>query len=164
MSLVLPELGLIFWQLVVFALLFFILTKFAWKPITSALHEREANIEGALKQAELARQDMAKLKAENEALLKEARHERERMLTEARTTSSAIIDEARGKASEEADRLIVSARQSIQTEKAAAIADLKNQVATYSVEIAEKILKNQLDDKAAQQALISRQLDEVKFN
>ena len=95
MSLVLPELGLIFWQLVVFGLLFFILTKFAWKPITSALHEREANIDGALKQAELARQEMTKLKSENEALLKEARQEREKMLADARTTSNTIIEEAR---------------------------------------------------------------------
>ena len=95
MSLVLPELGLIFWQLVVFALLFLILTKFAWKPITSALHEREANIEGAIKQAELARQEMAQLKSENEVLLQKARQEREKMFEEARATSNTIIEDAR---------------------------------------------------------------------
>jgi F-type H+-transporting ATPase subunit b len=164
MELVQPAFGLVFWMLVSFLIVLFILGKFAWKPILKALKERETSIEEALRSADKAREAMENLKADNEKLLSEARAERELMLREARDTKDAIINEAKGKATTEANRLLQMAREAINNEKQAAITELKNQVATLSIEIAEKILREQLKDSAKQKELAEKYLKEVKMN
>jgi F-type H+-transporting ATPase subunit b len=151
-------------MLLSFGILVFLLTKFAWKPILKALKEREQSIEDSLRSAEKARNEMASLKADNEKLLAEARNERDKILKEAREAKDNIINEARGKASEEADRLLKIARETIHNEKMAAITDLKNQVANLSIEIAEKVIRQQLSTDEKQKALVAEMLKDVKLN
>jgi F-type H+-transporting ATPase subunit b len=162
MNLVTPGLGLIFWQLVTFLIVFFILSRVAWKPILAMIKEREDSIESALESAKKARSEMESLKTGNEELLKEARAEREKMVREAQTTANAIINDAHDKARTETTRLLEDARLTIQAEKASALADIRNQVADLSISIAEKILKDKLANDAAQNELVSRYLDEAK--
>ncbi|MBF9252910.1 F0F1 ATP synthase subunit B [Pontibacter sp. 172403-2] len=164
MELVTPGLGLIFWQLVTFLLVLFLLTKFAWKPIMRALNEREASIENALSAAEKAKLEMQGLKAENEKLLAQARLERDRILKEATEAGNHMIEAARNKANEEGDRMIANAREAINTEKRAAIAEVKNMAAALSVEIAERILRKELSNPQAQQALAQDYIKEVTLN
>lgn len=164
MELVKPEFGLVFWMTLSFLIVVFILSKFAWKPILSSLKERETSIEDALNAAKKAKDEVANMKAENEALLQEARMERDRMMKEARDTKDAIISEARTKAKTESDRLLAIARESIQNEKMSAITELKNQVATLSIEIAEKVIRQQLANDEKQKALVSDLLKDVKMN
>jgi F-type H+-transporting ATPase subunit b len=142
----------------------FILRKFAWGPILSSLKERETSIEDALNAAKKAKDEVANMKAENEQLLKQARNERDMMLKEARDTKDAIVNEARAKAQTEADRMITIARETIQNEKMAAITELKNQVATLSIEIAEKVIRQQLASDEKQKALVNDLLKDVKLN
>ena len=155
MELLTPGLGLIFWQLVGFLVLLFILGKFAWKPILGALHDREASIEDALKAADKARNEMAQLKADNEKLLAEARKERETMLKEATAVANQIREEGREQASQESARILADARAAIETQKQAALAEVKQQVADLSLHIAEKILRNQLDNPQAQKDYVA---------
>ena len=155
--------GLFFWQSLVFLVLLFLLRKFAWKPILSAIEEREQSIEGALKSAEEAKKEMQSLQASNEALLKEAREERDVLLAEARDTKNQIIQEAKQQAKGEAEKLMSQAREVIDTEKKAAMAEIKNQVSDLSVSIAEKILKAELSNDKKQQELVSKLLEEVKL-
>jgi F-type H+-transporting ATPase subunit b len=164
MNLVTPGLGLIFWQLVTFLLVLFLLAKFAWKPIMSSLKEREESIEGALRAAEQAKTDMAKLKAENEKLLEDARVERDAMLRKAQQTSEAIVEEAKNKASVESAKIVESAKQQINAERQAALADIKRQVATLSIEIAEKLLRNQLKEEKAQRDLVDQLVKDASLN
>ena len=164
MELIKPGIGLIFWMMVSFLTVMFILKRFAWKPILGALKERETSIEDALKQADKAREEMANLQSANEKLLQEARIERDTTLKEAREMKDHIIADAKTKAKEEADRLVQGARESIKNEKMAAITELKNQVATLSIDIAEKILKNELSDEEKQRNLNSSLIDEVNLN
>lgn len=164
MEFVTPGIGLIFWMSVTFLIVLFLLKKFAWKPILNMIHEREASIEEALASAEKAKREMKELQANNERILNEARAERDKMLKEARETKDAIISEAKDKAQKEADRLLTIARENIQNEKLAAISDLKNQVATLSVEIAEKILKEHLSSDDKQKALVKNLLQDVNLN
>ena len=163
MKLVTPDIGLLFWMLVSFSIVLFLLKKFAWKPILNSLKEREQSIAEALNSAKRAKEEMATLKSENEKLLAQARLERDAILKEARDAKDSIIIEARSRATTEADRLLQIARQGIQSEKMAAISDLKNQVATLSVEIAEKILKSELDSAEKQRKLVSDYLKEAEF-
>lgn len=162
--LVTPDLGLIVWTTVVFCILLFLLAKFAWRPILNAVKQREQSIEEALNKAEEAKKEMAQLQSANEDLLKEARAERDEMLKEARTLKDKIIAEAKAKAGEDADRIIASARESIQHEKMAAVTELKNQVAVLSIEIAEKILKQELSSEAKQSSMISSVVDDIQLN
>ncbi|MCB0428706.1 MAG: F0F1 ATP synthase subunit B [Flavobacteriales bacterium] len=164
MELIQPAIGLLFWMMVSFLVVLFILKKFAWKPILGALKERETSIENALDEAEKARTEMANLQASNEKLLQEARLERDAMLKDARDMKDKIVAEAKNKAKDEADRLIVAARETIKNEKMAAITELKNQVATLSIDIAEKILRNELTQEEKQKNLNSTLLDEVNLN
>jgi F-type H+-transporting ATPase subunit b len=164
MELVKPGIGLIFWMTITFSILLFLLTKFAWKPIVNALREREASIEDALNSAVKAKEEMAALSASNEKMLAEARQERDKLLREARETKDAIISEAKTKAGIEAERLMTLARQSINNEKVAALHELKNQVASMSIEIAEKIIRHELANDEKQKALMSNLLKEVTLN
>ncbi len=163
-ALITPSVGLIFWSSIVFLLLFFILAKFAWKPILAAVKEREEGIENALKSAENAKKEMESLKAGNEKILAEARVERDTLLKEAREIKDGIINEAKVKAQKESDRILTSAREQITNEKNAAITELKNQVATLSIDIAEKILKSDLASDEKQKALVSSLMKDVNLN
>ena len=156
--------GLFIWQVLVFVLLIFLLRKFAWKPILEAVNEREESIEGALKAAEKAREEMKSLQADNEAVLREAREERERILKEARDMKNKMISEAKDAAATEADKAIVSAKAAIEAEKTAAIAELKNQAASLSIDVAEKILGQELRAENKQTAMIGKIIEDVKFN
>jgi len=163
MKLVTPDIGLLFWMLVSFSIVLFLLKKYAWKPILNSLKERESSIAEALNSAKRAKEEMAALKSENEKLLMQARIERDVILKEARDAKDSIIVEARSRATTEADRLLQIAREGIQNEKTAAIAELKNQVANLSVEIAEKILKAELASADKQRKLVSDFLKEAEF-
>ncbi|SFC17043.1 F-type H+-transporting ATPase subunit b [Flexibacter flexilis DSM 6793] len=161
MDLVTPGLGLIFWQALTFIIVLVVLSKVAWKPILNTLKEREETIESALKAADAARSEMQALQANNEKLLQEARIERDRVLREAETTATAIVIEAKDKANEEATRLLENARLAINNEKAAALADIKNYVASLSIEMAEKVLRKELADASAQKSLVEGYLRDM---
>lgn len=164
MELLTPSFGLIFWMVLCFALLFLLMKKMAWKPIMNMIKEREVSIQNALDSAEKAREEFKSLQAGHEQILKEARAERDTMLKEARDMKDQIVAEARTKAQEEANKIMVSARENIQHEKMAAITELKNQVAQLSIEIAEKILKEELSSQEKQKQLVKALLDDVKLN
>ena len=164
MELVTPAFGLVFWMVISFGIIFFILKKFAWKPILNLLKEREESIQNALDSAKKAKEEMAALQAGNERILNEARAARDQLMKEAREMKDTIINEAKIKAAQEGDRLIASARENIQNEKLAAITELKNQVATLSIQIAEKILKEELSSPDKQKALVSAFLEDTQLN
>jgi F-type H+-transporting ATPase subunit b len=156
-----PDIGLIFWTTIAFGVLFFILSKYAWKPILGAINEREEGIKNSLASAEQARKEMQNLTADNERILKEARVERDTMLKEARAIKESMISEAKGEAQEQASKVIEQAKQTIEAEKQAAISELKSQVAELSVSIAEKVVRNELSDKNKQIKLVEEMLKEV---
>jgi F-type H+-transporting ATPase subunit b len=162
--LVSPDPGLFIWSTVAFLILFFLLSKFAWKPIVKALDERERSIEDALSKAEKAKAEMAKLISENEDLLKEARLERDSILKEAKEIKDQIINDAKDQAKTEGAKLIEMAKNEITNQKLAAMAEIKNQVSSLSLAIAEKVLRKQLEDQDKQQALVNDLLKEVKLN
>ncbi len=163
-ELVTPGIGLIFWQTVVFLIVFLILAVFVWKPIAGALKARESKIDDALKAADLAKEEMEQIKSDNEYLLQEARAERDKILKEATDTAIQIKEQAKSETSAIAEKLIAEAKASIETEKRAALAEVKNLVAGLSVEIAEKLLREKLSDDKSQKALIDKFLKEVKVN
>ncbi len=164
MNIVTPELGLIFWQVVIFLIVLLLLRSFAWKPILSSLKERESSIEGALRMADQAKLEMQALKAGNEKLLTDARLERDRILKEATAVSTQLIEQAKDKATEEGNSMVAQAREAIQNEKNAALAEVKNTAAQLSIDIAERILRRELTDQPAQQQLVDSYLKEVKLN
>jgi F-type H+-transporting ATPase subunit b len=164
MDLLLPGEGLLFWQAVVFILLFIFLAKFAWKPILSSLKEREESIQQALDSAVRAKEEMAKLTAGNEELLKQAKLERDKIIRDARDAANRLIDVAQTEAKKSADKLIEDAKAVINTEKAAALRDVKAQVALFSLQIAEKLIKKNLSSDQAQKDLVSEYLKETKLN
>jgi F-type H+-transporting ATPase subunit b len=164
MELVTPGIGLIFWTTLVFLIVLFLLKKMAWGPILSTIKEREDAIDGALRAAEKAQEEIEKLKTYNDNVLKEAKAERDNILKAGREAKEAIIAEAKDRAGKEAEKIIAQARESIHNEKMAAITELKNQVATLSIEIAEKILREQLSDDQKQRSLIKNMIDDVNLN
>ncbi len=156
--------GLFFWQLFLFIGLLLLLRKFAWKPILNAVEDRESGIQDALQAAENAKKEMQNLQADNDKLLKEARAEREAMLKEAREIKDKMISDSKEQAKVEADKMIQQAQAVIEGEKKAAVADIKNQVANLSVEIAEKVIKEQLSNKDQQLKLVDDMLGDIKLN
>lgn len=164
MDLVTPNPGTLFWMVIIFGIVFIILRKFAWKPILNALKDRENSIASALNSAEEARKEVKGLKAGNERIIAEARKEKDMILKEAKELKDKILAEAKTKAASEAQKSIDQARQQIQSEKIAAINEIKNQVAELSVSIAEKILQNQLKDKEEQEKVINNTLKDLKMN
>lgn len=164
MSLINPGFGLIIWMTLAFLIVLFILAKYAWKPIMNSLKEREDSIEDALRLADKTRKEMEDLKLDNEKLLKEAKEERDALLREARKIKEGMIQEAKEKANIEAGRIVESAKERIDNEKRAAMADIKHTIANYSLEIAEKIMKEELKDKKKQSAYIQKLLDETSLN
>lgn len=164
MELVTPNLGTIFWMVIIFGVVAFVLKKFAWRPILNALYEREESIENALNAAEKARQEMASLKAGNEQLLAEARKEKETILREAMNLKDNIIAEAKEKAAAETQKSIVNARQQIENEKAKAINEMRQQMTEISLMIAEKIIRKEMADSQQQQEMVNKLIDEIKLN
>jgi F-type H+-transporting ATPase subunit b len=164
MELLTPGIGLIIWQTIVFLMLVFLLGKLAWKPILTSLKEREKSIQEALDTAEKARLEISLLKADNENLLKQAREERDRMLREARDASNRMKDEAQLAAKKSADKIIEDARVAIGIEKQAALREIKIQVAMFSLEIAEKLLKENLSNDNAQKELVQNYVKDLKIN
>jgi F-type H+-transporting ATPase subunit b len=164
MKLLLPEFGLLIWTLLAFLVVFFILGKFAWPAIVKGLRERETSITDALATAERVKAEMAQLKSENEALLAQAREERAMMLKEARDTKDKIINEAKEQAKTEAGKIITDARAAIEVQKMAAITEVKNQIGNLVVEVSEKILRRQLQNKPEQETYIKQLAEEVKLN
>lgn len=156
--------GLFFWQAVVFILLLFLLKKFAWGPILNAVNEREQGIKDALDAAQKAKLEMTNLQADNEKLLQEARAERETMLKEAREIKASMIAGAKDEAQAEASKAIVGAQATIEAEKKAAVAELKQTVASLSIDIAEKIVKSELSNKDKQLELVETMLKDANVN
>ena len=164
MQLLTPGIGLIIWQTIVFVLLFILLAKLAWKPIINSLKDRERSIQDALDTAEKARHEMSQLRADNEKLLQEAREERDRILREAREISVKMKEEAQADARRMGDKIIEDARAAINIEKAAALKDVKVQVAMFSLEIAEKLMKKNLSNDKSQKELVDAYLKDLKVN
>lgn len=164
MELILPGIGLIFWMTLSFLILVFILGKFAWKPIMNMLKKREDNITQVLEEANKTREEMKLLKADNEILIKEAKEERDAILVEARKVSKNMYDMAREKANDEAKCILESAKEAINYEKLKAIADIKNTIADLSIDIAQKIIINELKDKQANTQYAHKLLDDIKLN
>ncbi|MGV6828350.1 MAG: F0F1 ATP synthase subunit B [Flavobacteriales bacterium] len=164
MELIKPELGLIFWTTLSFLFLLFILKKFAWKPIVGTLNDREQAIKNALDAAEKAKLEMQNLQADNKNLLKEAREQRETMINEAREIKEKMIADAKEEAKIEANKMIENAKIAIESEKKSALTNIKNQVASLSIEIAEKVVKEELSNKDKQLKLVEDSLEKVTLN
>lgn len=164
MDLLTPSTGLFFWQLVIFLGLFFILAKVAWKPIIASLKEREESIQTALDSAERAKQEMAALQAGNEKLLKEARDERDKILRDARQAATVLQEQIQNEAKKSADKMIADARAVINTEKQAALRDVKQQVALFSLQVAEKLIKKNLESDKAQKDLVEGYIKDIKLS
>ena len=155
--------GLFFWQLFIFVGLILLLKKFAWKPILDAVNERETSIKDALSSADEARKEMASLQEDNQKILQEARAEREALLKEARISGANLLAKAKEDAKLEADKILSQAQDAIQNEKRAAINELKNQVAQISLEIAEKVIEGELEDKDKQTSLVEKLLKDASL-
>lgn len=164
MDLILPEFGLMFWTGLVFVALLFILTKFVWKPILSAVNTREQSISASLELAEKTKVEMLALQAQNENLLKEARAERDAIVREAKEIATKMVDDSKTSAKVEAEKIITSARESINNEKVAAIAELKMQIAEFSIEIAEKVVRGELSSDSKQKALAEQLASDFNLN
>jgi len=158
------SLGLFFWHTLLFGLLLFLLWKFAWKPILNAVNDREEGIKNALDAAEEAKKEMQNVTADSEKLLKEARAARESMLKEAREIKDKIVADAKEQAQVEGNKMIEQAQATIEGEKKAAVAHIKAQVANLSIDIAEKVIKEELSDKKKQQKLVQDMLGDIKLN
>ena len=156
--------GLFIIQSVIFLVLLFLLGKFAWKPILKSIDERETSIVDALNQAKLAKEEMSQLKQDNERIIREAKAERDAILKEAREMKDKIVNDAKDVAKVEGEKLIANAKSSIQAEKNAAMADIKNQIGALSVSIAESILKEKLNNDGAQNALVENILNKSNLN
>lgn len=156
--------GLFFWQLIIFLVLLFLLRKYAWKPILTSVINREESIKEGLESAELAKEQMRQLKEDNKALLAEARLERDQIVKDAREAKDNMISEAKDKAKEEGAKMIEVAKSAIRAERAAAVTDLKNQVAELSIQIAEKVIKSEISSDAKQQEIISSAMQNANLN
>lgn len=162
--LVLPDIGLVFWNTIAFIVLFFVLRAFAWKPMLKAIHDREQGIEDALSKADKMKADIAAMQSENEALLAKAREERAQMIKEAKETADKMVADAKDKAKSEYDRIVADAQVAINQQKNAALTDVKNQVGSLVVEVAEKVLRKELANKSEQESYIKQLADGVKLN
>jgi F-type H+-transporting ATPase subunit b len=164
MDLILPDFGLLIWTSIVFGLLLIVLVKFIWKPILSAVNTREQNIAESLELAVKTKAEMVALQAQNENILKEARAERDAIVKDARETASKMVEDAKANSKTEADKIIIAAQQAIQTEKAAAMSEIKAQIASLSIDIAEKIVKTELASDDKQKALASKLAEDINLN
>lgn len=159
-----PAIGLIFWTVIAFLIVFYILKKFAWKPILTSLKERETGIAAAIASAETMKLEMANMKNENEILLAQAREERAKMIKDAKDVGNKMINEAKDRAKNEYDRIIADAQVAITQQKNAALTDVKNQVGKLVIEVSEKVLRRELANKTEQEGFIKQQAESVKLN
>ncbi len=164
MQLLLPKIGLILWTLVAFGIVFFILAKYAWKPILKSLDEREKNISDSILSAENMKKEMAQIQSENEALLAKAREERSQMMREAKEMRDKMILDAKEQARKETNKIVADAQSVINQQKMAAITDLKNQVGNLVLEVSEKVLRRELNDKEAQEKYIQQLAQDIELN
>lgn len=164
MELLLPSVGLLFWTLVAFLIVFFILKKFAWKPILNSLKDRETSIADAIASADKVKAEMAQIKSENETMLAKAREERATMIKEAKATADKMLADAKEKAKTEYDRIVADAQAAIQQQKMAALTDVKNKVGNLVIDVAEKVLRRELSDKAGQENYIKQLAEDIKLN
>jgi F-type H+-transporting ATPase subunit b len=162
--LVLPDIGLVFWNTVAFLGLIVVLGKFAWKPMLKAISDREKGIEDSLAKADKMKADLTAMQNENEALLAKAREERATLIKEAKEASEKMIAEAKDKAKSEYERIVADAQVAINQQKNAALTEVKNQVGSLVVEVAEKVLRRELTNKAEQETYIKQLADGVKLN
>lgn len=160
MELVNPGIGLVFWMLLAFGVVLFVLRKLAWPAIMQALKEREQHIEEALHAADIAREEMKKLKLDNEELLRQAKEERDQLMADAKKVRDKLLDEARQRGTEEADRIVASARERMENERMAAITEMKNQIAEMSIEVAERILREKIQTPKDHESFIEKVLRE----
>ncbi len=163
MSLLTPGIGLIFWMTLTFLIVLFILGKWGWPVIIKGLKKREKDIKDSLLAAENAKKEMEKLKASNEELLAQAQKERDDILKQAKLSGNQMIDEAKEKAKQEAEKIILQARQDIVLEKENAIKDLKNQLAQISLDIAQKVLEQEVKNPQTSEELINKQIEKISF-
>lgn len=164
MALVTPDIGLIIWQLIIFLIVLIILRAFVWRPISDALRTRESFIQDSLDAAENAKKEISQLKADNEYLLKEARIERDKILKDATQAANQIKEDAKEETSKITSKMVEDAKSVIQAEKNAALKDVKQLVASLSIEVAEKVLRKQLGDKKSQDALVKDFIKDIKVN
>ena len=164
MDLITPDLGLMFWTGLVFLLLMFVLTKFVWKPILAAVNSREQSITASLELAEKTMSEMKALQVQNEDLLKEARAERDSIVKDAREIATKMVDDSKNTAKVEAEKIINSAREAVNNEKTAALAEIKTQIAILSIEIAEKVVKGELSSADKQKALSEKLAADFNLN
>lgn len=164
MSLITPDFGLLFWMTIVFLIVLGILGKYGFKVIVKMVNDRKDYIDTSLQKAHEANEKLANIKVESDALLQEARERQAQILKEAAATRDAIVEKAQDKAHEEGSRLLTEAKVEIENQKQAAVSDIRKQVATLSVEIAEKILREKLSDEKTQMDLIDRMLDEISLS
>ncbi|MGB0930084.1 MAG: F0F1 ATP synthase subunit B [Chitinophagales bacterium] len=163
-SLLTPDLGIFFWTVLIFIVLWTILGKVAWGPISTALKDREGRIENSLKQAEIARDEMASLKADHEKLLQDAKEERSRIIREAKEIKDEIINEARTKAKEEATKIAEAAQEDIQNQKMAAIIEVKNLIGQSAIDLTKDLLSRELSDSKSQQAYVAKEIKNLNLN
>lgn len=159
-----PDPGLILWTSVIFIVVYFLLSRFAFRPIQEALKRRELDIQNSLDEARRARQEMSHLKSENEALLRQAQEERAKILREAKEARESILTEARVKAKEDAQKIVADAKQQIDHMRQEAVIDLKNQVGNMAIEIAEKVIREKLKGDAAQEQFVNKMVEELKLS
>ena len=159
-----PGIGLLLWTLVIFLLFWGIVGKFAFKPIKNSLKKREFDIQSALDEAKNAREEMTKLNTDNQRLLNEAREERAKLLREAKETGDKLISDARNKAKEEAQKIVIEARNEIENQKNKAIVEVKNKVGQMSIDIAEKLIKQQMGQTQEQKNLVEKLVNEIKLS
>lgn len=164
MELVKPGLGLLFWMTITFSIVLYLLSKFAWKPILKSIKEREDSINNALNAADDARKQMDALKSDNEKLLNEARKERDSMLKEAAEMKNTILSEAKKAADDEFKKKVASASEEIEKQKVMAMNELKTQIASFSVDMAEKILRKKMEDRSQQEAFVNENLKSITLN
>ena len=161
MNLVTPEFGLLFWMVVIFGLVFFLLAKFGFPIITSSVEKRSAKIAKSLKDADEIEARMAAWTQEHARMMEEVRRQQADILREATATKNQIISDARADARAEADKLIAQAKVQIEAEKESALRDVRKEVALLSVQVAEKILRQELQDEGSQRAFIDHLVDEA---
>lgn len=164
MSLITPDFGLLFWMTIVFLIVLGIVSKFGFKVIVKMVNDRKDYIDSSLQKAHEANKQLANIKVESDALLQEARERQAAILKEAAATRDAIVEKAQDKAHEESNRLLTEAKVEIENQRQAAVSDIRKQVATLSVEIAEKVLREKLGDEKTQMDLIERMLDEISLS
>jgi len=164
MGLVIPDSGLLFWMIISFSITLWILAKYAWKPIMKSLRDRSEKIQTSIDAAEKARLDIENLKDENKKVMAEARAERDKLLQEAKEIKDKMLRLAEQEAKEKANKVIEDARSQIESEKHKVLNELKASVADFTIEITEKILRKELDDKQKQKDYINQLVDEIKLN